>query len=218
MNWTLLKNSLLVSALTTLVAVASGFFVALFLAGLGWRWRRWWIGGAVIGLALPPFLVTGCWLHLLGLTGVWRTWLPLDIYSLGGTVWVLSLMLWPISLLLILGVWQRLEPGQLECEPKLAGWPLIRRLLVPLARNSLAQAAVLTFVLALNNFAVPAILQVKVFPVEVWVRFSTTFKTLGALQLSWPLVLAPLLLLIWFARRGLPWPRLEGPVAPALVL
>ena len=37
----------------------------------------------------------------------------------------------------------------------------------------------LTFVLALNNFAVPAILQVKVFPAEMWVRFNTTFDTLG---------------------------------------
>src|SRR6266581_7420345 len=134
MNWTLLINSLLVSALTTLLAVASGFFVALFLAGLEWRWRRWWIAGAVLGLALPPFLITGCWLHLLGLTGVWRSWLPLNIYSLGGAVWILSLMLWPISLLLILGAWQRLQPGHLESEPGLAGAPLMRRLLAPLAR------------------------------------------------------------------------------------
>src|SRR2546425_3771862 len=98
MNYTLLKNSLLVSALTTLLALAFGFIVALFLAGLDRRWRLWWIGGAVVGLALPPFLVAGCWLHLLGLAGVWRAWLPFDIYSLGGTSWVLSLMLWPISL------------------------------------------------------------------------------------------------------------------------
>ena len=74
----------------------------------------------------------------------------------------------------------------------------------------------LTFVLALNNFAVPAILQVKVFPAEMWVRFNTTFDTLGALRLSWPLVLAPLLLLLWFARRELPWPRTEGPVSAKL--
>ena len=213
MNWTLLKNSLLVSAPTTLMAVASGFFVALFLAGLEWRWRRWWIGGAVMGLALPPFLITGCWLHLLGLAGVWRIWLPLDIYSLGGTVWVLSLMLWPISLLLILGAWQRLEPGQLEFEPNLTGWPLLRLLLVPLARNALAQSAVLTFVLALNNFAVPAILQVKVFPVEVWVEFNNNLKIGSALAMSWPLVLAPLLLLFWLRRREISWPRLEGAVS-----
>jgi ABC-type Fe3+ transport system permease subunit/sugar lactone lactonase YvrE len=213
MNWTLLKNSLLVSALTTLLAVAFGFLVSLFLAGLNWRWRRWWIGGAVVGLGLPPFLVTGCWLHLVGLAGVWRAWLPLDIYSLGGTVWVLSLMLWPVSLLLILGAWQRLEPCQLESEPGMTGWPLIHRLLVPLARNALAQSAVLTFVLALNNFAVPAILQVKVFPVEVWLEFNDTLNLGAALAMSWPLVLAPLLLLFWLHRREIQWPRLEETVA-----
>src|SRR5436190_11324010 len=216
MNWTLIKSSLLVAALSTLLAVAFGFFVALFLAGLKWRWRRWWIGGAVVGLALPPFLVTGCWLHLLGLAGVWRAWLPLDIYSLGGTVWILSLMLWPISLLLILGAWQRLEPAQLEGEPSMSGWLLMRWLLLPLARNALAQSAVVTFVLALNNFAVPAILQVKVFPDEVWVNFNTTFDYTKAAQISWPLVLAPLLLLVWLRRREISWPRLEGAV-PAKV-
>src|SRR2546429_8347256 len=169
-----------------------------------------------MALALPPFLVTGCWLHLLGLTGVWRGWLPFDIYSLGGTVWILSLMLWPISLLLILGAWRRLEPAQLEGEPSMSGWPLMHWLLVPLARNALAQSAVVTFVLALNNVAVPAILQVKVFPAEVWVNFNTTFDYLKAAQLSWRLVLAPLLLLVWLRRREISWPRLEGAV-PASV-
>src|SRR5436309_413331 len=216
MNWALLKNSLLVSALTTLLATVIGFLTALFLAGLEPRWRRWFLAVAVMALALPPFLVTGCWLHLLGLTGVWRGWLPFDIYSLGGTVWILSLMLWPISLLLILGAWQRLEPAQLEGEPSMSGWPLMRWLLLPLARNALAQSAVVTFVLALNNFAVPAILQVKVFPDEVWVNFNTTFDYTKAAQIGWPLVLAPLLLLVWLRRCDISWPRLEGAV-PAKV-
>ncbi len=97
-----------------------------------------------------------------------------------------------------------------------SGWWLIRGLLWPVGRGALAQAAVLTFVLAMNNFAVPAILQVKVFPAEMWVRFNTTFDTLGALRLSWPLVVAPLLLLLWFARREFPWPRTEGAVPARL--
>ena len=147
---------------------------------------------------------------------MWRGWLPLNIVSLGGTVWILSLLTWPITLLMVLSAWQRLEPSQLESDVAVSGWWLIRGLLWPLARTALAQAAVLTFVLALNNFAVPAILQVKVFPAEMWVRFNTTFDTVGALQLSWPLVVAPLLLLLWFARREFPWPRTEGPVSAKL--
>src|SRR5437660_11890615 len=143
MNWTLLKNSLLVSGGATLLSVSIGFMVALWLMGLERSWRNRGLAVAVIALVTPPFLVTNCWLHLLGLTGVWRSWLPLNIYSLGGAVWILSLMLWPISLLLILGAWQRLQPGQLESDPKVTGWPLIRRLLAPLARNALGESVVL---------------------------------------------------------------------------
>src|SRR5205807_4146541 len=112
-----------------------------------------------------------------------------------GTIWILTLLTWPISLLLVWSAWQRLEASQLEIDPAVVASALIRALLFPLARTAIAQAAVLTFVLALNNFAVPAILQVKVFPAEMWVRFNTPFDPQAALRLSWPLVIAPLLLL-----------------------
>jgi len=46
----------------------------------------------------------------------------------------------------------------------------------------------------------------------MWVRFNTTFDTLGALRLSWPLVVGPLLVLFLFARKGVPLPRVNGPV------
>ena len=39
MNWLLLRNSLLVSVLTTLLAGGLGFLAALWLAGLAPRWR-----------------------------------------------------------------------------------------------------------------------------------------------------------------------------------
>ena len=212
MNWPLLINSLLVSSLAALLATLFGLVAALCLAGLTTNARRMLLVSAVMTAALPPFLVTNCWLHFLGLAGVWRGWLPFDILSPAGAIWVLSLLTWPIPLLAVWGAWQRLEPSQLECDPAVTGWTLIRGLLLPLARTTLAQAAVLTFVLALNNFAVPAILQVKVFPAEMWLRFNTNFDTAGALRLSWPLVLGPLILLAWLVRSELPWPRLEGTV------
>src|SRR5882724_11348330 len=213
MNWTLLINSFSVSALATLLSVSFGLMAALWLAGLAPARRGRWLAVAIMALALPPFLVTNCWLHYLGAAGAWHQWLPLNIYSLGGSVWILALLTWPITLLAVLGSWRRLEAAQLESDMAVTGFALVRGLLLPLARGASLQAAVLTFVLALNNFAVPAILQVKVFPAEVWVLFNTSFNTLGALQLSWPLVLAPLLLLFWLRRREISWPRLEGAVS-----
>ena len=210
MNWTLLQNSLAVAGLTTIGSVGLGFVAALWLSCLERRARLWWLGCSVMALMLPPFLVTSCWLHWLGLSGVWRNWLPLNIYSLGGTVWILTLLTWPISLLALVSAWQRVETAQLESDPALRGVALIRWLLWPIGRPFLGVAAVLTFVLALNNFTVPALLQVKVFPAELWVRFSTNFDYGGALALSWPLVAAPVLLLLVLGRARMRWPLAEG--------
>ena len=109
MNWALLENSLLVAGLTTLASVGLGFVVALFLAGLRRRWQKVFLAGALVSLALPPFVVTNCWMHFLGHGGAWRHWFPINLYSLGGAIWVLTLMTWPITLLLVLSDWQKIE-------------------------------------------------------------------------------------------------------------
>jgi ABC-type Fe3+ transport system permease subunit/DNA-binding beta-propeller fold protein YncE len=215
-NWLLLKNSLLVGSLTMLLATAFGVIGAIWSASLPRPWRSLVLGAAMIALALPPFLVTNSWLHFLGQTGAWRDWLPMNVTSVGGTIWILSLGLWPIPMLATLSAWRRLEPAQLESDTAVTGFLLLRHLLLPLARPALVQAAVIIFVLALNNFAVPAIMQVKVFPEEMWVRFNTSFDTAGTLALSWPLIAGPLLLLFWLARREVAWPHLQPTVSARL--
>ena len=91
MNWLLLKNSLVVSAAATLLAVAAGFGAALFAQGLPSRGRNIALAVSVLALAMPPFLVTNCWLDYFGATGSWRGWLPFEIMSLPGAVWILAL-------------------------------------------------------------------------------------------------------------------------------
>src|SRR3954451_6678533 len=162
MSLLLLINSLFVSGAATLLAVMFGLLASVCAVALPPRWRLFVFIIAIVALALPPFLVTNCWLHFLGHAGVWRGWLPFDIFSLGGAIWILSLLTWPITLFLVSGAWQQLEPAQLESDPAVTGWALFRALLWPLARPAVGKAAVITFVLALNNFAIPAILQIKV--------------------------------------------------------
>jgi iron(III) transport system permease protein len=213
MNWPLLLNSLLVSSLTTLLAGAFGFAAALALVGCASQLRKLLLLASVIALVLPPFLVTNCWLELLGTNGAWRRWLPLDIYSPGGAVWLLTLLHWPMTTLLALAAWSRLEALQLECDPLVRGWVLIRGLLWPLARGAVGQAAVLTFVLALNHFAVPVILQVRVFPEELWLAFTTRLDEAGAWAASGPMMVAPALGLFLLRRTQVAWPNREGGVS-----
>ena len=210
MNWPALQNSLIVSGFTVLLSGMLGFAGALFLAGCDARFRKLLLLASVIALVLPPFLVTNCWLELLGNNGAWRGWLPLNIYSLGGTVWLLTLLTWPLTTLLTLGAWSRLEAPQLEADSMIRGWPLIRGLLWPMARGAVGQAAVLTFVLALNNFAVPAILQVRVFPEELWLAFTARLDEAGAWAAAWPLMVVPALGLLLLRRANVSWPNREG--------
>ena len=112
MNWLLLRNSLWVGGLTTLLAVSFGLLAAIWVSGLNARWRNWVFALAALAFALPPFLVANCWIHYLGFAGAWRGWLPLNIFSLAGTVWILSLLLWPITLFFSWSAWQKLETPQ----------------------------------------------------------------------------------------------------------
>jgi ABC-type spermidine/putrescine transport system permease subunit II/DNA-binding beta-propeller fold protein YncE len=57
-------------------------------------------------------------------------------------------------------------------------------------------AVATTFVLTLNQFTIPALLQVKVFPAEVWVSFNTTFDYFEALRVGWPMMAVALLVLM----------------------
>jgi iron(III) transport system permease protein len=205
MNWPLVINSLLVSSLTTLCALALGLAAALCAMTLHNRLRALLAIAAVIALVLPPFLVTNCWIELLGEHGAWRRLTSWNIYGLDGAVWIQTLLSWPISFFFISAAWRRLQNIHLEADPLLRGRALLRWVLLPLARPAIFQSSILTFVLALNNFAVPAILQVKVFPAEIWVRFNTTFDYASAIQLSWPLILAPFLLVMALRRRDTAW-------------
>jgi iron(III) transport system permease protein len=216
MNWTLLGNSLALATLATILAAGLGLVAALFLMGLERRWRVIFLVLAVVALVLPGFLVANGWIHLFGVAGIWRPGLPVNVYSMGGAVCMLALLLWPIPLFFLLGSWQRLEAPHLESDPFLTGPTLVTRLLLPLARGALGTAVVVTFVLALNNFAIPALLQVRVYPAEVWISFNTHLDAGAAFRQSWPLIVAPLLLLLWFRRRPVAWPATQGSVAPAV--
>jgi len=213
LNWPLVCNSLAVAGGATVLALGGGALAALWFAGCERRWRWLFLAAAVAALALPPFLVVNCWIELLGENGTWRHWLPLNIYTPGGAIWNLALLYWPVPFLFVTAAWRSAQAAQLEVDPRLEGRFLLRWLLLPMARTALAQSAIMTFVLALNNFAVPAILQVKVFPAEVWVRFNTTFDYKAAMELSWPLVLAPAIVLLCFRGGDNSWSWQSSPAA-----
>ena len=206
MSWELLLNSFGRATMVSFFAVLIGWSVAVFLASTAGRWRIVLLGGSIAAFSLPPFLMVNTWLGLLGNVGVLKPVLPLNVYSFGGAVWLLTLMLWPVPCLMSYGALKRLTPELLDAEPGLGGWPLIKEVLLPLSGSALLQSGVIVFALAFNNIAVPAILQVNVFPAQFWVEFSSTYTFKMAWQYGWVLALMPLGVLLVLRGQEIAWP------------
>ncbi|HRI16078.1 MAG TPA: ABC transporter permease subunit, partial [Verrucomicrobiota bacterium] len=217
MNASLLLNSLAVALGTLTLAWLAGLVMAIATATASPRTRRVWLGLTILNLALPPFLIANVWLDL---TATWRSLSSPQAVAGGSlplTALAVSSLLWPLTSLLMLGGWGKLQPEHLEADSLGRGWWLLRRLLLPAARAESIVAAAITLVLALANFTVPTLFQVRVFTEEFWIRFNTQFDLNGALRATWPLLVVPVLLLLFLRGRSVSWPRRQVSLPPELL-
>ena len=210
----LFLQSLGLGVVTTLGAFALGWMVALAGMVSGTFGRRVWRGLAVTALALPPFWLANGWLELLSTV---RLSIPKDVWDVWAfiaTAGILASMLWPLVALVAWAAWGRLQAAHLEGDPGLRGLHLVRGVLIPMGRAEWGVAAAVVFVLAVANFTVPVLFQVRVFTESFWIRFNTRFDIGGAMAVGWPLWVLPILFLLIWQPGSWTWPRIESE-APA---
>lgn len=207
MNYGLFIHSLGLSLGASLLALLLGVMAALVALQLGGPARRILAGCAVMVLALPAFLVLNAWFGLFGVGGTMEGWIPVALFSFPVAVVIMGLVYWPLAFFPVFASWQSINGEALDAEPGLRGVLLLRRVLVPSGAASASLAFVVVFTLSLNQFSIPALLQIGVYPVEIWLRFNAGMDAGAALLASWPLLLLPALLLIWMRQRDVAWPR-----------
>ncbi|MGE3309686.1 MAG: 6-bladed beta-propeller [Limisphaerales bacterium] len=222
MNPDLLVNSLVLVLGTTALALGLACPVAFAARLAGESGRRWIVAACVLTLALPGFFVSGMWMEWIGFAGAWRVapsflserWMPIAV-STG----VLALLLWPVGALLLAGAWDRWDLRVLEADGELRGGALISTVVGPGLRQSMLPPAILIAVLALSDFAVPALFQARVWPSEIWIEYSTRLDAWSAGKRCWPLgILAVVLVAMACDRRWTwSWPASDGGGRAALL-
>jgi iron(III) transport system permease protein len=135
----------------------------------------------ILPLVLPPSVVALAWTYA-GLS-------PRAVYSLPAGILVLSLVLYPLSLLTTEVAVRRVDAGLEEAalvvtRPRTVLW----RITLPLAAPSIWAAALVVFVLAVSDFGVPAVLRVRVFTTEVFTAFAALYDFQRAAVLTLPLL------------------------------
>jgi iron(III) transport system permease protein len=191
-QWTLLANTALLGAGAAALSTIIGVPLGITLARVPLRRKNAIRIVLAAPMLLPPYLVGLAWIYLWA--GLLRAFVDRDvvtswIYSLPAAIVVLSLVFYPLSMLASeIGLRQidgRLEEAALLAGPRRL---VLRRITLPLAAPMIAAAALVVFVLAVSEFGVPGLLQVRVYTTEVFTAFAALYDFSRALVLALPLL------------------------------
>jgi iron(III) transport system permease protein len=213
----LLWNTARLGVGTALLATAIGAPLGLSLARIPLRGKTLLRIVLAAPVLLPPFVVAIAWTNLAGGNTLLADW----TYSLPAAVLVLSLVLYPLSMLATEVALRRID-GRLEEAAVLSAPPLLvlRRITFPLAAPSVLAAALVIFVLSVSEFGVPGLLRVRVYTTEVFTAFAALYDFRRAVLLALPLLVLCLIVAIvavTMAGERLVTTRRGGGTRPALL-
>jgi iron(III) transport system permease protein len=156
----------------SLLAVLLGASTAWLVARTNVPFRQAVFVGAFLSLATPVIVKRIGWILLLGpnnglINNVLREWLgmagtPIELFSLGGMIFVEGLLFTPIAFLLTLPTLSAMDPA-LEEAAAMSGarWPrTLVKVTLPLARPSLLAVLLLSLIRVLESFEVPLLIGV----------------------------------------------------------
>jgi iron(III) transport system permease protein len=172
-NYIALWNSVWVSVLATILAIAIGVVAAFLVQRTDIPAKNVFRALLVLPFAIPPLFAAIGWVQLAGPVGLlseaWR-WLlatdavPWDIYTPWGIIFVLAVTKYPFVFITVAGALQRMDPS-LEEAARTAGigtWRVMRDITLPLVRPAIYGGALLAFVASIDNFGIPAVLGMRV--------------------------------------------------------
>jgi len=193
----LLGRSLGVGMSVTLLSVAIGIPLGRVLTAHDLPGRRvlWWI--VLVPLVIPPYVLTGAWLHVFAPFG----WLNQTLTVWGGHEAVIRLTSWPgcigcltqayapIVILFMATAWRTLDWSVVDAARlETQGWRLWRVAYWPQLKPHVLAAACFVLIFSLVQYSVPSLLGVQTYPVEIFTQFSAFYNESAAIAASVPLV------------------------------
>jgi iron(III) transport system permease protein len=190
----LLYNTALLGTGTALLATAIGTPLGIALARVPLRRKSLLRLLAAVPVLLPPYVAALAWVYLGSSRGLLSGFTGGDVssewtYSLPAAILVLSFVFYPVSMLATEMAMRRTD-GRLEEAALLVAPPsrVLWRITLPLVAPSILAAALVIFVLAVSEFGVPGLLQVRVYTTEVFTAFAALYDFSRAILLAVPLL------------------------------
>lgn len=204
-QWTLIRNSLLLSATVTSIATAAGIPLGLCLAKTNLAFKKLFIFLFTLPFLVPPYFVAVAWFHILGRQGLLSEILGSRIsavtgdwlFGFMGSVLVLSIVFTPVIMLVTFGFLKTIPSSFEEAGRLCIGWrKILSQITFPLIRPGLLLGVILVFLLTLGEVTVPMFLRYPVFPVQSLTQFAAFYNFSSAAASAVPLALIALVLVL----------------------
>ena len=172
MNWLALKNTLIAATCTMILGTLLAFPLAWLVGRTNLYGRKFFRSLFVMTYMVPPYVGAMAWLRLLNnnvgtinllirsLFGLNITEGPLNIYSLGGLIWVLTTFYFPYAFITISRAMEKMDPSLEEASRVSGASPLktVLKITLPMMTPSLIAGALLVFVCAASCYGIPSII------------------------------------------------------------
>ena len=170
MNWEALKNTLITASLAMLLGVAIAFPMAWLVGRTDLPGKGFFRMLSVTTYMVPPYVGAMAWMRLLNpKAGTLNSFLqklfglsemPMNIYSIGGLVWVLATFYYPFAFITISRAMERMDPS-LEEASRISGASPLKTLFtvtLPLMLPSIVASGLLVFIAAASCYGIPSII------------------------------------------------------------
>lgn len=207
-------RTMLLMAGVGLITFVTGTAVAWLVTMCRFPLQPLFLWASLLPLAMPGYIVAYAYVDFLSYAGPLQTWLrglfgwtsPADywfpeIRSLGGAVFVLSMVLYPYVFLTARASFIRQPATQLEVARALGRtpWGAFRAVALPLARPGIAVGVSLALMECLNDIGAAGFFGVRTLTLGVYTTWLSQGNLGGAAQIS-AVMLLFIFLLVWFER------------------
>ena len=221
--WPHLISTVLPGYVTRTIILMAGVGTITFVVGTAVAWlvtmcrfplRPLFLWASLIPMAMPGYIVAYAYVDFLSYAGPVQTWLrglfgwktPADywfpdIRSMGGAIFILSMVLYPYVFLTARASFIRQPATQLEVARALGQtpWGAFRTVALPLARPGIAVGVSLALMETLNDIGAAGFFGVRTLTLGIYTTWLSQGNLGGAAQIS-AVMLVFIFLLLWVER------------------
>ncbi|PAD81496.1 ABC transporter permease [Niallia circulans] len=161
-TWKTIQNTVIITVSSTLLSLVLGVGLAFTMAYLNIRAKKWLQLFIFLPFLIPSYISTLAWVQFFGGNGPIQFLFhqSVNLYSMGGIIFVLGLSHYPLVYLMSVEVFRRI-PRELKYAANTSGASggvVFRKVIFPMALPGIASGGILAFLSNIDNFGIPAFL------------------------------------------------------------